>query len=86
MTTAADELRAAAEKLRTATFRGAITATPAVAALIGAREPIAEWLEHEARAARDAHLYTDREPCAWCGEPANAHALAIARQINGGQP
>jgi hypothetical protein len=51
----------------------------------GLADPVAEWLEHEAEAARAAHLWTEREPCAWCGEPANAHALAVARAINGGQ-
>lgn len=72
MTTPTDELRAAAVKMRG--FHGP------------AADPIAEWLEHEAETARDAHLWTDREPCAWCGEPASAHALAVARAINGEQP
>ncbi|MDX2846440.1 hypothetical protein PV377_47365 [Streptomyces ipomoeae] len=46
--TAADELRAAADKIRTACFTGAVTMLPAVAALVAAREPIAKWLEAEA--------------------------------------
>ena len=72
---AADELRTAATTMR---------ALPGPAA-----DPIAEWLDHEAKAARDNHLYADREPCQWCGEPSNAHAhahaLAVARAINGSQ-
>ena len=72
MTSTADELRTAAASMRA--FSGPVA------------DPIAEWLEHEANTARDDHLYADREPCQWCGEPANAHALAVARQINGGQP
>lgn len=71
MTTPADELRAAADKMRT--FPGP------------AAEPIAEWLEHEARAEQRAHLWAEREHCPWCGEPGNAHALAVARAINGGE-
>lgn len=71
-TTPADELRAAADKMRT--FPGP------------AADPTAEWLAHEAEAAKDTHLYAEREPCPWCGEPGNAHALAVARAINGGQP
>jgi hypothetical protein len=71
MTTPADELRTAADKMRT--FPGP------------AAEPIAEWLAHEAGAGRNAHLYTEREPCLWCGEPGNAHALAVARAILGGE-
>jgi hypothetical protein len=67
-TTPADELQVAAEKLR---------ALPGPAA-----DPIAEWLSHEAEIARTAHLWTEREACGWCGEPANAHALAVARAIN----
>jgi len=82
--TPADELTAAAQTLRTVRFPGAMTATPAVATLIRAREPIAEWLEHEAEAAKADHLWAEREPCAWCGSPAGQHALAVARQINGG--
>lgn len=46
--TAADpraELAAAAEHLRTATFRGAMTATPAVAGLVRTREPLTHLLD-----------------------------------------
>lgn len=78
----ADELKTAAATLRNAAFRGAMTATPVVAALVRAREPIARLLECEAEIAAAAHLWTEREPCAWCGEPANAHALAVARAVN----
>ena len=71
MTTPADELRAGAARMRT--FPGP------------ASDSIAEWLDHEAEIAKAAHLWNEREPCAWCGEPANAHALAVARAINGGE-
>ena len=75
--TIADELAAAADKLRTARFTGALTATPAVAALIAAREPIAKWLiswtpielREDGPLPEDASL-----------------AIATARAINGGQP
>jgi hypothetical protein len=86
MTTPADELRTAAETLRTARFAGAMTATPAVAALLRAREPIADLLgEHAAFASLFDQLWRAR-----CGTaPAEAEyaaetrkALAVARQIN----
>lgn len=74
--TPADEINAAAQTLRTATFRGAMTATPAVAALVRAREPLASWLDSwtgiELR--EDAALPEDAQ-----------HALATARAINGAQ-
>ncbi|MGW4825021.1 hypothetical protein ACWEP4_40465 [Streptomyces sp. NPDC004227] len=73
--TPADELRAAAEKLRE-------TAPDITGRLAGLADPVAEWLEHEAELAKTAHLWAERESCAWCGEPANAHALAVARAIN----
>lgn len=75
----ADELRTAADKLR--------QVAPKLRGLYArVAFPAAEWLEHEANLARDAHLWTEREPCGWCGEPAHAHALAVARAINGTAP
>ena len=75
--TPAAELTAAADTLRTAAFRGAMTATPAVAALIRAREPLAAWMESwtgiDLR--EDAALPEDAQ-----------HALAVARAINAKQP
>ena len=68
LATAAQTLRKVAPKLRGLHARVA--------------EPAAEWLDHEANLACDAHLWAEREPCGWCGEPAHAHALAVARQIN----
>ncbi|MFF8482360.1 hypothetical protein [Streptomyces antibioticus] len=74
--TPADELHAAAAKLRAATFRGAITATPAVAALISARKPLALWLENTATS-----LAANTHP-GW-QEYIAADALAVARAILG---
>ncbi|WP_370667066.1 hypothetical protein [Streptomyces sp. IBSBF 2507] len=71
--TPADELRTAATKLRQARFPAAMTATASTAALISARLPLADWLDETARNA---------EPFGAIG----AHALAVARQINGSQP
>lgn len=68
--TPVDELRAAASRLRGARVAGATTATPAVAALLRAREPLANWLEaaaHDADAVRTG---------------ADPHGLAVARAIN----
>lgn len=70
------ELSAAAATLRSARIAEEITATPAVAALIRAREPLAKWLiswggielEEGGPLPEDAQ-----------------HALAVARAINGGQ-
>jgi hypothetical protein len=73
--TAPDELREAAARLRTARFTGAATMTPAVAGLIAAREPLAQWLEAEAFQA----LHNGQSPN-------HHHALAVARQILGSQP
>ncbi|MBV7671405.1 hypothetical protein STHAL_18305 [Streptomyces halstedii] len=75
----ADLLRAAAEKLRAARFSGAITATPIVAALIGARMPLAAWLDAEAAPPITAQ-HSDR-----CTDPqcTTLAALAVARQLLG---
>ncbi len=79
VTTPADELEAAAKKLRAATFRGAMTATPAVAALVRAREPLADWLESTA-----VSLRRSTHP-AWQEEVAG-YPLAVARQLLGTAP
>lgn len=71
------ELGTAADFLRSATFQGAMTATPAVAALLRARESLADWLGCLATLAPDDH---SGDTCNWCG--AN-HALDIARAVNG---
>ncbi|MFJ5804839.1 hypothetical protein [Streptomyces sp. NPDC093093] len=80
----AEELRAAVDILRNATFRGAMTATPAVAALIRAREPIAALLEQaavglELLAAQDPGLYEAHGASLMTGQ------LAIARALRGSQ-
>ena len=73
MTTPADELRTAAQTLRTARFTGAMTATPTAAALIRARLPLADWLDETARNAEPIGVI-------------NAHALAVARAVNETEP
>ncbi|WP_406188958.1 hypothetical protein [[Kitasatospora] papulosa] len=72
-------LREAAEKLRAARFSGAITATPTVAALIGARLPLANWLEAEAAAPITAQHSTR------CVDPqcTTLAALTVARRVLG---
>lgn len=74
------ELAAAAEHLRTGTFRGAMTATPMVAGLVRAREPLALLLEAvSSRALEDGH-----ETCSsWCTQETCdlAAALAVARAL-----
>ena len=93
MTAPADELaelKAAAEKLRTARFAGAMTATPAVAALIATREPLAKLLEdcaelHEAH--EPGPLGTIPPGCQWCADEDfpcadMRNALAVARAIS----
>ncbi|WP_432124032.1 hypothetical protein [Streptomyces sp. C10-9-1] len=72
--TPADELDAAAALLREAAFRSAMTATPAVAALVRAREPLADWLESTA-----VSLRRSTHP-AWQEEVAG-YPLAVARQL-----
>jgi hypothetical protein len=90
VTSPADELRTAAQTLRTARFAGAMTSTPAVAALLRAREPLAALLgEHASFASLFDQLWRAR-----CGDtPAESEyaaetrkALAVARALNGGQP
>lgn len=93
MSNPADELRAAAETLRTARFTGAMTATQIVAALVRARAPIIKLLEN------CAELHEEHEPgrllgivppgCQWCADedfPCSdmRNALAVARAINAG--
>lgn len=50
-----NEIRAAAARLRTGTPKGAFTATSSAAAILRAREPLADWLDAEA-ARLAAHL------------------------------
>lgn len=83
MSAAVDELEAAVAKLRTATFRGAVTMSPTVAGLIRAREPIAKWLDDARTDAEHLSRATGSSP----DQCLNPHALAVARAINtGGQP
>lgn len=65
-------LTAAADKLRAPRYPKAATMTGTTAALLSAREPLADWLD---AAARDA---------AEIG--ASPHALAVARRILEEQP
>lgn len=83
--TPADELRAAAETLRGAAFRGAMTATPAVAALIRARRPLASLLERAAARTPEA---THPEDQGWCSPETCdlAAALAVARALTRTRP
>lgn len=86
MTTPADELRQAADTLRSARFAGAMTATPAVAALLRAREPIAALLaEHAAFSSLFDQLWLARRGAAPAESEYTAEtrkALAVARAIN----
>lgn len=86
MTTPADEIRTAAKTLRTARFAGAMTATPAVAALLRARAPIAVLLEGVLSSAREASP-AHEECTSWCSPDTCdlSAALAVARAINGEQ-
>lgn len=81
--TAADEITAAAQTLRSATFRGAMTATPAVAALLRARKPLATLLEGVLSSNREA-APAHEECTSWCSPDTCdlSAALAVARAIN----
>jgi hypothetical protein len=79
MSTPADELRAAAAKLRQMRFPAAVTATSNTAALIGARLPLADWLDNTATTL-NANTHPDWQDCV------AADALAVARALTGGQP
>jgi hypothetical protein len=84
-----DEIRAAAATLRTARFAGAMTATPAVAALIRARDPLATLLEAVVSSNQEAA--PAHEECnSWCSPDTCdlSAALAVARALDttGGQP
>lgn len=84
--TPADELRTAAQALRTARFAGAMTATHATAALIRARLPLATLLEAVLSSSREAS--PAHEECdTWCSPETCdlSAALAVARAINGGE-
>lgn len=87
--TPADELAAAAETLRSARFTGAMTATPAVAALVRAREPIAELLqEHAAFVSLFDQLWQASRGKAPAEKEYTAEtrkALTAARALNGDQ-
>lgn len=76
--TPSEQCAAAAAALRQPHPGAAITATSAMAALLRAREPLADWLDAEAaRLAATAHPY-------WQDTVA-PHAVAVARAILGGQ-
>lgn len=94
--TPADEPHTAADKIRTARFTGAVTMLPAVAALVAAREPIAEWLEHAAKKhtaaiAAAASVWgstSHADALAWLDTgvgQVSPQALAVARAILGTQ-
>lgn len=84
MTTPADELKTAAATLRQMRFPAAMTATSNTAALIGARLPLADWLEFHA--AMDERLLAlvdgapEMDEVTWGGKP--HPALAVARAVN----
>lgn len=72
-TSPADEIRAAAEVLRRPNHKGAFTASSSAAALLRARQPLADWLE-----SLDDIAVSEHGPL-----PAEyEHALTIARHIN----
>jgi altronate dehydratase len=79
--TPAVELEAAAELLEKTLFRGAITMTPSVAALIRSREPLAKWLRetaYEIRAVDGTEYALHSEGCpfsAWDSALETARAL-----------
>lgn len=78
--TPSEELTAAAAVLRRPHPNAAITATPTMAALLRARQPLAAWLEAAAaEVARVEERYRDRT----AGESMAPNALAVARAING---
>ncbi|WP_428956165.1 hypothetical protein [Streptomyces sp. cg35] len=84
--TPAEEITAAADKLRDARFTGAMTMTPTVAALVAAREPIATLLEGVLSSNREAG--PAHEECDSRCSPDTCDlsaALAVARAINGSQ-
>lgn len=97
MTAADEEITAAAAILGAARFTGAMTATPAVAALVSAREPLAKLLRETAalhepgrcgKPTANGGTCAAAHGCAWCGDedwPCNdfRNALAVARAING---
>jgi hypothetical protein len=73
MTTPADELRTAAQRLRD-------VAPDITGPLTGLADPVADWLEATAAdVARIEAQYRDR----LAGESMAPHALAVARAING---
>lgn len=80
--TPADELRAAAQTLRTARFAGAMTNTPTGARLIAARLPLADWLAKLADFCDSMESVHGQQPPA--DNLSIVDALAVARAINGG--
>ncbi len=72
--TPADEITAAVDRLRNARIPNAMTATPAVADLLRAREPLAKWL--------DSWTSVELRETATMQEDAR-HALTIARAVLG---
>ncbi|MFF5422125.1 hypothetical protein ACWCQE_27650 [Streptomyces sp. NPDC002409] len=85
-----DELRIAADALRTGTTAGTPTMTAIAAALLRAREPLATWLD-AAATARDAsvtaatRIWPDEQDAddrtSWVARQTDGHALAVARRI-----
>lgn len=91
-TSPSDTLRAAATRLRSPAFLGAATTTATVAALLRAREALADWLD-ETAALHEPQVCEKHEGCAplgcdWCADedwPCSdaRHALIVARAILG---
>jgi hypothetical protein len=76
MTTPADELHAAAQRLRD-------VAPDITGPLAGLADPVADWLDYAAAAATRLHsLFADSDDP---GEFIEQRALAVARQILGGE-
>jgi hypothetical protein len=80
--TPADEIRAAADMLRSALYPGAFTADRTVAALVRAHHPMTAWLD------RHAGITAELQEQHGDGFTENAldedtrHALAVARAMN----
>ena len=80
--TPADELRAAADMLRTAIYPGAFFADRTVAALVRAHDPIATWLERHAGIAAEAQEQHGDGFTEDALDPDTLDALAVAQAMN----
>ena len=80
--TPADEIRAAADMLRSALYPGAFSADRTVAALVRAHDPMTSWLDRHTTLAEEVRRELGGDFTEEALSEDTRHALAVARAMN----